>query len=154
MADDTRRKPPVHRFGHSSDSPRFPVSMSHLSPATNPRATLARSLENTGNQCDPAFPAGARGVHRDLRRRRWQRHPQRLGCRGGIPEDDLSEVFRTGWRGTSSRTPQPLLGRSAGAGLGLAIVQGIVEAHSGGVTVRNIADGYRFEVRLPRGLTV
>jgi len=71
---------------------------------------------------------------------------------GGIPEENLSEVFRTGWRGTPSRTPQPLLGRSTGAGLGLAIVQGIVEAHSGGVTVHNIVDGCRFEVRLPRGL--
>ena len=71
---------------------------------------------------------------------------------GGIPEENLSEVFRTGWRGTPSRTPQPLLGRSTGAGLGLAIVRGIVEAHSGGVTVRNVADGCRFEVRLPRGL--
>lgn len=67
---------------------------------------------------------------------------------GGIPEGDLSEVFRTGWRGVSSRTPQPLLGRSSGAGLGLAIVKGIIEAHSGGVTVQNIADGCRFEIRL------
>ncbi|MEV6181633.1 HAMP domain-containing sensor histidine kinase [Streptomyces sp. NPDC052016] len=64
------------------------------------------------------------------------------GC-GGIPEEDLPRVFDTGWRGTHARTPP------AGAGLGLAIVRGIVEAHQGRATVRNIPGGCRFEVTLP-----
>ncbi|WP_416984666.1 sensor histidine kinase [Streptomyces sp. T028] len=64
------------------------------------------------------------------------------GC-GGIPEEDLPRVFDTGWRGTHARTPP------AGAGLGLAIVRGIVEAHHGRATVRNIPGGCRFEVVLP-----
>ncbi|WP_306338337.1 sensor histidine kinase KdpD, partial [Streptomyces sp. KL118A] len=64
------------------------------------------------------------------------------GC-GGIPEEDLSRVFDTGWRGSQSRTPP------AGAGLGLAIVRGIVEAHQGRAAVRNVAGGCRFEVTLP-----
>jgi len=64
---------------------------------------------------------------------------------GGIPDDDLERVFEVAWRGTAARTPEPL----AGAGLGLAIVRGIVEAHSGEVDVRNVAGGCRFEVRLP-----
>ncbi|MEU6378900.1 HAMP domain-containing sensor histidine kinase [Streptomyces sp. NPDC046909] len=64
------------------------------------------------------------------------------GC-GGIPEADLPRVFDTGWRGTDARTPP------AGAGLGLAIVRGIVEAHDGRATVRNIPGGCRFEVVLP-----
>ena len=64
------------------------------------------------------------------------------GC-GGIPEEDLPRVFDTGWRGTHARTPP------AGAGLGLAIVRGIVEAHQGRATVRNIPGGCRFEVLLP-----
>ncbi|MFM9551107.1 MULTISPECIES: sensor histidine kinase [Streptomyces] len=64
------------------------------------------------------------------------------GC-GGIPEEDLPRVFDTGWRGTHARTPP------AGAGLGLAIVRGIVEAHQGRTTVRNIPGGCRFEVVLP-----
>ncbi|PAK27654.1 two-component sensor histidine kinase [Streptomyces sp. alain-838] len=64
------------------------------------------------------------------------------GC-GGIPEEDLPRVFDTGWRGTHARTPP------AGAGLGLAIVRGIVEAHRGRATVRNIPGGCRFEVLLP-----
>jgi signal transduction histidine kinase len=69
---------------------------------------------------------------------------------GGIPEQDLSKIFQAGWRATPSRTPGQLEGRSAGAGLGLAIVQGIVEAHSGEISVRNTPGGCRFDVRLPR----
>lgn len=68
------------------------------------------------------------------------------GC-GGIPETDLSQVFEVAWRGSQARTPLP--GGSTGAGLGLAIVRGIVEAHHGSVDVRNVGDGCRFEVRLP-----
>ncbi|MEV0480361.1 HAMP domain-containing sensor histidine kinase [Streptomyces sp. NPDC050508] len=64
------------------------------------------------------------------------------GC-GGIPEEDLPRVFDTGWRGTHARTPP------AGAGLGLAIVRGIVEAHQGRAVVRNVSGGCRFEVTLP-----
>ncbi|MEU8579672.1 sensor histidine kinase [Streptomyces abikoensis] len=64
------------------------------------------------------------------------------GC-GGIPEEDLPRVFDTGWRGSAARTPP------GGAGLGLAIVRGIVEAHSGRAAVRNVPGGCRFEVVLP-----
>jgi signal transduction histidine kinase len=64
------------------------------------------------------------------------------GC-GGIPPDDLPRVFDTGWRGTGARTPP------AGAGLGLAIVRGIVEAHHGRAAVQNIPGGCRFDVVLP-----
>lgn len=64
------------------------------------------------------------------------------GC-GGIPAEDLPRVFDTGWRGTEARTPP------AGAGLGLAIVRGIVEAHAGRADVRNVTGGCRFEVTLP-----
>ena len=68
---------------------------------------------------------------------------------GGIPEDELSKVFVAGWRATVSRTPEQLWGRSTNAGLGLAIVRGIVEAHEGDIDVRNEGDGCRFDVRLP-----
>jgi signal transduction histidine kinase len=66
------------------------------------------------------------------------------GC-GGIPEADLPSVFDLAWRGTPARTP----GAGGGAGLGLAIVRGIAEAHHGQVSVVNAGDGCRFEIRLP-----
>lgn len=66
------------------------------------------------------------------------------GC-GGIADDDLHRVFDVGWRGAGARTPEP----GSGAGLGLAIVRGIVEAHQGEVTVDNVPGGCRFEVRIP-----
>lgn len=58
------------------------------------------------------------------------------GC-SGIPHDELERVFEVGWRGSSARTP----GADHGAGLGLAIVRGIVEAHHGEVSVENLAPG-------------
>ncbi len=75
---------------------------------------------------------------------------------GGIPDDDRARVFDVAWRGGQARTPTKF-GRTdaiagARAGLGLAIVKGIVEAHSGQVTVENLeppATGCRFLVRLP-----
>jgi signal transduction histidine kinase len=66
------------------------------------------------------------------------------GC-GGIPEADLARVFDLAWRGTDACGPDT----DGGAGLGLAIVRGIVEAHQGQVSVVNTRDGCRFEVRLP-----
>jgi signal transduction histidine kinase len=62
---------------------------------------------------------------------------------GGIPESDLSRVFDVAFRGDAARTP------GAGAGLGLAIARGLVEAHRGEITVRNENGGACFTVRLP-----
>lgn len=69
---------------------------------------------------------------------------------GGIPEKDLERVFEAGWRASGSRSPAAYPQRSGGAGLGLAIVRGIVEAHKGEVRVQNVAGGCRFDVLLPR----
>jgi signal transduction histidine kinase len=66
------------------------------------------------------------------------------GC-GGIPAPDLARVFDVGWRATPERgTPD-----DAGAGLGLAIAKGVIEAHAGSIAVENVAGGCRFGVRLP-----
>ncbi|MCC9307778.1 HAMP domain-containing histidine kinase [Kitasatospora sp. RB6PN24] len=72
------------------------------------------------------------------------------GC-GGIPEQDLHRVFETGWRGSAARTPRrdPGEGGDSGAGLGLAIVRGIVEAHAGRARVHNVVGGCCFEIALP-----
>src|SRR5258708_7835266 len=66
------------------------------------------------------------------------------GC-GGIPEADLPRVFDLAWRGTDARSPAP----DSGAGLGLAIVRGVAEAHQGSVRVVNAGAGCCFEMRLP-----
>lgn len=66
------------------------------------------------------------------------------GC-GGIPDHDLDRVFDLAYRGDSARTP----GAGGGAGLGLAIARGFVEAHRGDIAVRNEEGGCRFTVRLP-----
>jgi signal transduction histidine kinase len=66
------------------------------------------------------------------------------GC-GGIPEADLPRVFDIAFRGEAARTPTP----EGGAGLGLAIARGIVEAHDGAVDVVNEGPGCRFDIRLP-----
>jgi signal transduction histidine kinase len=60
----------------------------------------------------------------------------------GIPSEHLPHVFDRFWQG--------LHARRAGAGLGLAIVKGVIEAHSGHVTVTSeVSHGTTFEVRLP-----
>jgi signal transduction histidine kinase len=64
---------------------------------------------------------------------------------GGIPPRDLPRVFDVAFRGESARTPGP----AEGAGLGLSIARGIVEAHSGQIAVRNVGPGCQFLIRLP-----
>jgi signal transduction histidine kinase len=64
---------------------------------------------------------------------------------GGIPQEDLSRVFDVAFRGESARTPDP----SGGAGLGLSIARGIVEAHSGEISVHNTGPGCEFLIMLP-----
>lgn len=67
---------------------------------------------------------------------------------GGLSPDDLGRVFDVAWRGEPARTP--VTGTAdRGAGLGLSIVKGIVEAHHGRVEVANHAPGCRFVVLLP-----
>lgn len=68
------------------------------------------------------------------------------GC-GGITPEDLPRVFEAGYRGSAARSPErDTLG--AGAGLGLSIVRGLVEAQDGTVSVANVPGGCTFEVRL------
>ncbi len=66
---------------------------------------------------------------------------------GGIPAEQLDRVFDVGFRGEAARTPHTR--DYTGAGLGLAITRGIVEAHDGTVDVENAPGGCRFRMRLP-----
>jgi signal transduction histidine kinase len=65
---------------------------------------------------------------------------------GGIPPADLPRVFDVAFRGESARTPDP---QGGGAGLGLSIARGIVDAHSGQIAVRNTGPGCQFTIKLP-----
>ena len=64
----------------------------------------------------------------------------------GVQSQDLGRMFDMGWRGTAARTPE---GGGAGAGIGLAIVRGIVEAHGGEVSAAHVPGGFRLDVTLP-----
>jgi signal transduction histidine kinase len=104
---------------------------------------LSRALTNLLANAIRHTPTGGR-----VQVRARQEHEDALvsvtdGC-GGIPEADLPHVFDLAWRGTDARSPAP----DSGAGLGLAIVRGIVEAHQGCVRVENTGDGCCFEIRL------
>lgn len=62
----------------------------------------------------------------------------------GVAVEDLGSIFDVGWRGDAARTAG-----DAGAGLGLAIVRGIVEAHGGDVRAARVEGGFRLELILP-----
>lgn len=64
---------------------------------------------------------------------------------GGIPPAVMERVFEASYRGESARTPRS----DGGAGLGLAIARGFVEAHGGDISVANTEDGCRFVARVP-----
>jgi signal transduction histidine kinase len=62
---------------------------------------------------------------------------------GGIPDDELSRVFEVSFRGDAARSAR------SGAGLGLAIAEGLAQAHGGAITVENVEGGCCFTLRLP-----
>ncbi|MDP4216350.1 MAG: ATP-binding protein, partial [Bacteroidota bacterium] len=60
----------------------------------------------------------------------------------GLPPAEIDKVFDKFYR--------PELARTGGVGLGLSIVKGFVEAHSGAIELKNIpAGGARFVIRMP-----
>ncbi len=67
----------------------------------------------------------------------------------GIDENDLPRVFDVAYRGSNGRVPRADSTLPSGSGLGLAIAAGLVQAHGGSLTARNLDSGARFEVRLP-----
>jgi signal transduction histidine kinase len=62
----------------------------------------------------------------------------------GIRPEDLPFIFDRFYRGEKSRSRS-----TGGAGLGLAIARGIVEAHGGQIGVESTAQGTRFHFTIP-----
>lgn len=67
----------------------------------------------------------------------------------GINAADLPRVFDVAYRGSNDRVPRSDSSLPSGSGLGLAIAAGLVRAHRGTLSAHNLANGARFEVRLP-----
>ncbi|WP_415676494.1 sensor histidine kinase [Tsukamurella hominis] len=66
----------------------------------------------------------------------------------GVAAEDLGRMFDVGWRADAARSGEAD-GAPSGAGLGLAIVRGIVEAHGGTVAARSTDAGFRLDLTLP-----
>ena len=72
-----------------------------------------------------------------------------MGSGEGIDETDLPRIWERFYRAERSRGRGPR--GDDGAGLGLAIVRGIVEAHNGTLAVESRAgQGAAFSLRLPK----
>lgn len=70
-----------------------------------------------------------------------------MGTGAGIPAEHLSRVFDRFYKVEPSRATEEV---STGSGLGLSIVQAIVERHGGAITAANRPGGGAvFEIRLP-----
>jgi len=65
----------------------------------------------------------------------------------GIPETDQARIFDRFYRVDNSRTRQ-----RGGSGLGLAVVQSLVHAHGGTITLTSTQGATTFTIRLPRRL--
>mgnify|MGYP001544440561 CR=1 FL=1 len=64
----------------------------------------------------------------------------------GVDADELDLMFDAGWRGDPSRTSARADG---GAGLGLAIVNSIAQAHGGYASAEHLPDGFRVAITVP-----
>ena len=103
------------------------------------RNILENAIRHTPSDGTVVVEAGAEGDHAYV-------SVQDSGS--GISDDDLPRVFDIAFSGDSARTP------GGGAGLGLAIARGLVEAHAGEVVAQSGPQGARFTVRLPLSVPV
>jgi PAS domain S-box-containing protein len=112
---------------------------------TRARVDRDRILQALANLLDNALRVTPEGGAVEIGRREEQdRLVITVSDTGpGIPESMQARLFQ---RFTQSKSQ-----RGGGAGLGLAIVRGVAEAHGGSVGVRTeVGAGTTFEIRLPR----
>lgn len=67
----------------------------------------------------------------------------------GVTAENLGRMFDVGWRADAARSTDPDDSISAGAGFGLAIVRGIVEAHGGTIRAHHSREGFHLDLLLP-----
>ena len=106
---------------------------------------LARALTNLVGNAVRHTPPGGTVVVSAVRSEDGRIDVAVTDACGGIPAHDLERVFDVGWRAAPERDAT-----DAGAGLGLAIAKGVIEAHAGSIAVENVPGGCRFDVVLPR----
>lgn len=107
---------------------------------------LARVLDNLVVNAVEATPAGG-AVRVDAAAAPTSVTLRVTDTCGGIPQAVRDRMFEPWWKGDDARTPRA----REGAGLGLAVVQGIVAAHGGTVSVADAPGGCAVEVVIPRG---
>ena len=107
------------------------------------RERVLQVLANLGGNAVKFTPAGGTVVLRAVR----EGDGVRVSCADtgpGIAAEDLPHVFDRFWQARSTRR--------AGAGLGLAIAKGIVEAHGGRIAAEStLGQGSTFSFTLPAG---
>ncbi len=62
---------------------------------------------------------------------------------GGVPEDEIENLFKPFYRVSDARER-----KTGGIGLGLAIAQRAIEAHSGNIRAKNVPTGLEIEIEL------
>jgi signal transduction histidine kinase len=118
---------------------------SEVPPELEVDADLNRLRQVIANLLDNAVkytPAGGR-VRIEASRREDRVRITVRDTGPGIPDEELPHIWERLYRGDRSRS-------TPGLGLGLSLVQAIVQAHSGTVAARNLPEGgAEFTVRLP-----
>ena len=118
---------------------------SEVPPELEVDADLNRLRQVIANLLDNAVkytPAGGR-VRIEASRREDRVRIAVRDTGPGIPDEELPHIWERLYRGDRSRS-------TPGLGLGLSLVQAIVQAHGGAVAARNLPEGgAEFTVRLP-----
>ncbi len=135
-ADAFRAARPTHELSIDAD----PVTM--RADATRLRQVLDNLLTNAAVHT----PAGTSVSVRVTAEPGWA--VVRVSDTGpGIPAADQARIFDRFYRVDNSRTRQ-----RGGSGLGLAVVQSLVQAHGGTITLASHPGSTTFTIRLPRRL--
>jgi PAS domain S-box-containing protein len=129
-----------HEHARSRDVQLVSEVEPNLRPIDADSQRLAQAVSNLLNNAIKFTPAGGRVLlSAGQSATQLDIIVQDTGC--GIAPEHLSSIFDRFWQ--ADRT-------SAGAGLGLVIVKGIIESHGGQIHVESVPDrGTTFRVRLP-----